>query len=164
MADIRQKPAPLSVSGEVATVPEYVPQYIFIQRAILLPLLFRDVCLSLLSALSLLRAKVVVFPGYAHKAARGGLAMAAIAMAWNFYGEMFLILAYMFFYFSLFDYYGALKFFQVNHSSQKEGVGFIELYMPNGFRHIGHALTDPKRLLTASSSNKKLITEKAATE
>ena len=35
MADIRQKPAPLSVSGEVATVPEYVPQYIFIQRAIL---------------------------------------------------------------------------------------------------------------------------------
>lgn len=126
-----------------------------------IPLFVRDVALFLLAAL-LLQAKTVVFPGYAHKAARGGLAVAAIAMLWGFYGGIFLTLAYVVFYISLFDYYGAFRLFRIHHNGREVADinGLIEFHMPNRFANIRHIITDPKRLLESGVNEKNLIADK----
>lgn len=113
-----------------------------------IPLVSRDFLLFLFGATVLAKNKIVVFPGIIHKLGRLSLPLAAIAMLENFYGQVFLILALLFFSIVLLDYYGYFKIYLIKRNQKDKNIIHKEVHLNSSLNGLKSALNkDNQKLL-----------------
>lgn len=112
-----------------------------------IPLIGRDFLLLIFGITVLSRNKIVVFPGIIHKLGRLSLPIAAIAMLENFYGQLFLSLALLFFFIILLDYYGYFIIYLIKRNQDDKGIIHKEVHLNSSLNGVKFIIKDNQELL-----------------
>lgn len=113
-----------------------------------IPLFLRDAFLFSLGLFVIKKARVVVFPGVVHKIGRLLLPIAAIFMICDYFGELALLIALLFFYITLFDYFGIFAI-QKNMDMPEHEEVLNEVHLNSNLVGLRSILSQSQKLLSS---------------